>query len=102
MRRFETYEKVKNLTEPKDCERIEIVIQTGGNNPKVKHHLSGMEAFTTMFVWTHLTPKGVALVFSEKTKRLLGYIALNENQIPVKYKEPEELYFKDMYEEVPA
>ncbi len=101
MKIFETYKRVRRFTEPKDLDtRVEVVVQTGGNNPKVKYHVIGFEAMLNMWIWTHLTPKGVALVFNESTKRLLGYISLNENQVPVKYEEPEELYFKDMYTEV--
>lgn len=101
MRRFETYKKVRRFTEPTDLDtRVEVVIQTGGNNAKVKYHAEGYEAMLNMWIWTHLTPKGTALVFNSSTKRLLGYISLNEHQVPVKYEEPEELYFKDMYTEV--
>jgi hypothetical protein len=101
MKAFETFEKVRRFTSPVDMEtKVKVVIQTGGNNPKVKYMVSGYEAMLNMWVWTHLTPKGVALVFNEKTDRLLGYIALDIHSCPVKYKEPKILYFKDMYERV--
>lgn len=100
MKRFETFEKVRRFTSPADIETtVKVVIQTGGNSPKVKYVATGYEAMLNMWIWTHLTPKGAALVFNEKTNRLLGYIALDIHDCPVKYKEPEELYFKDMYEE---
>ena len=100
MKRFETFEKVRRFTRPEDLEtKVKVVIQTGGNNPKVKCMVTGYEVMLNMFVWKSLTPKGVALVFNEKTNRLLGYISLDKYGCPVKHKEPEILYFKDMYEE---
>lgn len=94
MRRFELLPKVKRFTEPKELKRLHIVVQ---NQSKVFYSFTGLESMTFMYLWKNMKKKQFALVFDENEK-LLGYISLNENGIPQRYQEQQELYFKDMYD----
>lgn len=83
-----------------------FVCQTGGNNPKVKWSLSGLESvlFSSLIFGNHkhkLTPKGVVNVFDYDTKKWLGEIRYVDNNsiIPRRFKADEELYFDDFYVE---
>lgn len=97
VRKFELNEKVRRFTEPKELKKIRAVVQTKN---KVYSQIIGLEPWIHMYLWRSMKKNQFALVFDEKTQRLLGYVSKDENGIPQRYKETEELYFKDMYEEV--
>lgn len=97
VRKFELNEKVKRFTEAKDLKRMKVVIQTSN---KVVQVLTGMEPFLYMYLWQNMKKNQFAMVFDEETETMYGYISKDENGIPQRYKEPEHLTFKDMYETV--
>lgn len=97
VRKFELNEKVKRFTEAKDLKRMKVVIQTSN---KVVQVLTGMEPFLYMYLWQNMKKNQFAMVFDEETENMYGYISKDENGIPQRYKEPEHLTFKDMYETV--
>ena len=90
------------LFEKHNLEKLRFVCQTGGNNPKVKWNVTGIEsmAFGAMvFGRLKITPKGIVHVFGEDDS-YRGYIRLGETGIPVKHKpDPidEGTTFKDWY-----
>lgn len=84
--------------------RLDFVCQTGGNNPKIKWRVTGLESMVEISIMRNqlpLTPKGVVNVFDLETKKWLGYIKKdNETSFCVnKYPADEELYFSDFYVE---
>ncbi len=97
VRKFELNEKVRRFTEPKDLKKLKVVVQT---KTKVITQIVGLEPWIQMYLWQNMKKSQFAMVFDDETQRLLGYVSKDENDIPQRYKEPEELYFKDMYEEV--
>lgn len=99
IRQFELNEQVRRFTEIKDHKKVIVVIQT---QTKVIQQIKGHEAFILPYLWNNMKQNQFALVFDSDTDRLLGYISKDGNGIPKRYKESEELYFKDMYERVSA
>lgn len=97
VRKFELNEKVRRFTEPKELTQIKVVVQTPN---KVVTQIVGLEPWIHMYLWKTMKKNQFAMVFNNETQRLLGYVSKDENGIPQRYKETEELYFKDMYEEV--
>ena len=95
MKRFELNEKVKRFTQPEECVRIKVVIQ---NTKEVKGVINGLEPMVTMYLWNNMKKNEFALVFNEETNQMYGYIAKDQNGIPQKYLEPENLTFADMYQ----
>lgn len=95
MRKFELNETTKRFTEPKDLKRLRIVIQTTN---KVIANICGLEPMLFMYVWNNMKKNQFALVFDQETGKMYGYISKDEDGIPHKYIEPEELTFSDMYE----
>ena len=96
MKRFELNEQVKKFTQPNELTRLKVVVQ---NTREVKYMFSGLEPMVFMYLWQNMKKNEFALVFNEETNKMYGYISKNENGIPQRYLEKEELYFKDMYEE---
>lgn len=97
VRKFELNEKVRRFTEPKELRRVKVVIQTTN---KVVLVITGMEPMIHMYLWQNMKKNQFAMVFDEETQVLYGYVSKDENGIPQRYKEPEHLTFKDMYETV--
>ena len=97
VRQFELNEKTQRFTEPKELKRLRFVIQ---DSKKVIQSFTGMEPFAFMYLWKTLKRNQFVLVFDDETERMFGYISKNENGIPQRYIEPEELYFSDMYSRV--
>ena len=97
MKRFELNEKTKRFTEPKDLTRMICVIQ---DSKKVITCLSGLEPMLFMYLWNNMKKNQFAMLFNEETKKMYGYISKNDNGIPQRYIEPEELTFEDMYERI--
>ena len=96
---YQLNEKVEKFTAAGELKRVKMVIQSGGKAPKVKLIMEGLEPMLTTYAWRNMKKTDVAQMFDLETERLLGYMDV-ETGIPVKYKEPEELYFKDMYQKV--
>ena len=96
-RLFELNDKVKKFTEPKSLTRIRVVVQ---DSRKVINSVSGLEPMIFMYLWNNMKQNQFALVFNEETEKMLGYISKDNNGIPQRYIETEELYFKDMYERI--
>lgn len=96
---YQLNEKVERFTARGELKRVKMVIQSGGKAPKVKLVAEGLEPMLTLFAWKNMKKTDTADIFDLATERLLGYMDI-ETGIPVKYKEPEELYFKDMYQKV--
>lgn len=96
MKIFETYKQVKKFTQPNELTRIKVVIQ---NTREVKRVVNGLEPMIFMYIWQNMKKNEFALVFNEETNKMYGYISKNENGIPQRYLEEQDLYFKDMYEE---
>ena len=97
VRKFELNDTVARFTETKDFKKCRFVIQ---NTKTVKKMFVGLEAFAMPYLWNTMKQNEFALVFDEESKKLLGYISKNENGIPTRYIETEELYFSDMYDTV--
>lgn len=92
---FETYPQTKRFTEVGSLKRIKVVIQ---DTKKVIRMITGLESMIFMFLWKNMKQNQFALVFDEESDLMLGYISKNQNGIPQKYMEMENLTFKDMYE----
>lgn len=97
IRLFEQNPRVERFTQPKELKRLEIVIQ---DTKKVITHVTGLEPMLFMFIWNNMKQNQFALVFDHETKIMYGYISKDENGIPHRYKEMENLTFNDMYETV--
>ena len=95
MRNFELNEKVKRFTQPKDCVKVKVVIQ---NTRKVKCVFTGLEPMAIMYLWENMKQNEFALVFDEKTQKMYGWVSKDENGIPQRYLEPDNLTFADMFE----
>lgn len=95
MKRFETYEKVKRFTPAGQCIRVKVVVQ---NTKTVKCSFTALEPMAFMYLWNNMKKNEFALVFDEETQKMYGYISKDENGIPQRYLEPENLTFADMYQ----
>ena len=95
IRKFELNEKVDRFTERGSLKKIHVVIQ---NTKNVKYQLVGLEPMIIMTLMKNMKKNEFALVFDNESKKMLGWISLNEYNIPQRYREPEELYFNDMFD----